>query len=120
MDKFTKEEIEAFEKLELNAQLKPYFDPMRYCLRWEDEEPEFVTKDIYEKFLDLLIARKYLHEGRTKDKWYSMEPTNYFSDFWDHAKSVIPNWPGFKRLELSKSDQEYFEKEKNRDPNEHF
>jgi len=120
MDKITKKEIEAFEKLEFKPDLKPYFDPMRYCLRWEDEEPETVTRDIYEKFLNLLIVRSYIHEGRPKNEWYIIKPTTYFSDFWEHAKETIPNWPGFKRIELSESDKEYFETEKNKDPDEHF
>ena len=120
MNKLTEKEIAAFEKLQFRAELKPHFDPMRYCLRWEDEEPECVTKDIYEKFLDLLIARKYVHEGLSKDKWFTLEPTSRFVDFWEHANTVIPNWPGFKRINLSESDRKYFEEEKNRKPEEHF
>jgi len=120
MDKLTKSEIEAFQKLNFDAELKPFFDPMRYCLRWEDEEPECVSKDIYEKYLDLLIARNYIHEGRSRDEWYSLSPSIYFSDFWDHANEVIPNWPGFKRLELKDADRRYLENEKKRDPNDFF
>ncbi|MEM9906993.1 MAG: hypothetical protein AAF921_18410 [Cyanobacteria bacterium P01_D01_bin.44] len=120
IDKLSKAEIEAFQKLKFNSNLRPVFDPMRYCLRWEDEEPESVSKDIYERFLDLLIARSYLHLGRPKDRWYSLEPTDYFRDFWDYANEVIPSWPGFMRLELTESAREYFEREVNRDPHEHL
>lgn len=120
MYKFTKLELEAFQKLEFDPKSRPYFDPMRYCLRWEDEEPEYMSKDIYEKFLDLLIARNYIHIGRPKDKWYCVQPANYFSDFWDYAIETIPDWPGFKRIELSESDRKYLETEVSRDPEDHF
>ena len=63
MNQLTKKEIESFERLQFNADLKTIFDPMRYCLVWKDEEPECVSKGIYEKYLDLLIARKFIHEG---------------------------------------------------------
>lgn len=49
MDKLSSEEIMAFQKLVFDSDSKPYFDPMRYCLRWKDEEPEAVSRAIYKK-----------------------------------------------------------------------
>jgi hypothetical protein len=120
MTKFSKVEVEAFEKLVFVATAEPIFDPMRDCLRWEDEVPEAVSSEIYKKFTDLLIARKYLHEGRPKDNWWSVESTSYFLDLWLQALKEIPNWPGFKRLELGESDLEYFLAEKAKPPEEHY
>ncbi|MEC4853398.1 MAG: hypothetical protein SAJ12_20655, partial [Jaaginema sp. PMC 1079.18] len=115
MNEFTELEIIEFDKLVLNDKETPFFDPMRYCLRWKDEEPKTVSKDIYEKFLDLIIARSFIHKGLPKNRWYFIRHTNYFCDYWEYALSVIPNWPGFQRLILSKKDREYFENELNKD-----
>ena len=119
-NKLTGIEIEAFNSLEYDPKLEPYFDPMRYCLRWQDEEPECVSSRIYEKFLDLLITRSYIHKGLPKEKWFSIEPTGYFVEFWEHAESAIPSWPGFMRLQLNKVNRKYLEIEVNRDPSEFF
>ena len=89
---------------------------MRWCLRWLDEEPKSVSPDIYEKFLDLIIVRSFIHLGKPPSKWHIVGPkTSYFIDVWQAAIEEVPFWPGFKRLKLNKKDRDFFESERGRD-----
>jgi len=108
MSHFTAHEIESLNRLQYKPEEKPYFDPLRYCLRWLDEEPSDAAGESYERLLDLIIVRSYIHMGTPRDKWYSIAPTTYFAEVWDEALSRAPNWPGFKRVELSSDDRSYF------------
>jgi hypothetical protein len=96
-------------ELVLDVSSKPLFDPMRDCLFWEDEgwnlqlvEPE---RDV---LVDLWIVRGFIHRQVPIQKWGVGEGSyEYFKGVWDEAFLKAPNWPGFKRLVLSKLDNEY-------------
>lgn len=108
MSHFTEREIESLNRLEYKSEEKPYFDPLRSCLRWLDEDPLDACSKSYEHLLDLVIVRSYIHLGKPREMWYSITPTIYFVEVWDEALSRAPNWPGFKRLDLSNEDRSYF------------
>lgn len=104
----------------MDATSQPYFDPMRYALRWFDEEPEKLGGDSYENFLDLLIVRSFIHRGKDRADWWIISPTTYFAEVWDEALAKAPNWPGFNRLSLSAVDCAYFEQQLARPADDFF
>jgi hypothetical protein len=104
-------EIEQLNALKIDEASQPYFDSMRYCLRWFDEEPEKLGGESYENFTDLLIARSYIHLGKPRNDWHPL-----LAELWDEALAKAPNWPGFKRLSLNSKDRAYFEFEFNDPP----
>lgn len=118
MKHFTSAERAAFNSLSFDPEAAPYFDPMRWCLRWPDEEPRAVFKDTYEKFIDLLIVRSFIHLRKPQSEWYSLEPTTYFVEAWEAAQAAVPLWPGFRRQRLSSRDRKFFESERKRDLSE--
>lgn len=105
---FTEHEIDLLNRLQFKSEEKPYFDPLRHCLRWRDEESSDIAGISYERLLDLVIVRSYIHMGKPRDEWYSIAPTAYFVEVWEEALRRAPDWPGFKRLELSSNDRSYF------------
>jgi hypothetical protein len=108
MSHFTESELFRLNNLQYNAAEKPYFDPLRYCLRWRDEEPPEFEPNSYERLIDLTIVRSFIHHGRSRENWFVIAPTTYFIEVWDEARERAPNWPGFNRLELSSDDRSFF------------
>ena len=118
MNRFTPIECAAFNGLRFNPRTQPHFDPMRWCLWWPDEEPPIVSQDTYDKFIDLIIVRSFIHLGKPQAEWYVIEPTTYFVDAWQAAQEEIPLWPGFKRQQLNRSERRFFEAQRRRDLSE--
>jgi hypothetical protein len=42
---------------------KPSYELLKACLVWEDERPNGLTPQGYERLCDLWIARSFLHRG---------------------------------------------------------
>lgn len=117
---FSDKEQVAFNSLEFDPTQKPYFDPMRYCLRWFDEEPSNLDSEGYEKLLDLVIARSFVHANKPRTEWYVLEKTTYFVDCWQAAEKEIPEWPGFIRKDLSENDRLYLQSALGSSPDDFF
>jgi hypothetical protein len=111
MAHFTESELRTLDSLQFEAKAEPYYDPLRDALRWFDEMPENAVGDAYEHILDLVIVRRWIHEGRERKDWNVLGPTTYFAEVWDEAMCGAPNWPGFKRVQLSDKDRDYLARE---------
>ncbi len=118
MNHFTDAEIAALNQLEYKPDEPACFDPMRWALRWRDEEYP-CGGDEYHHLLDLAVARSFIHQGKPREQWFAIAPTSYYMEVWDEALARAPNWPGFKRVELSDADRQYLLYEYAR-PDEHF
>lgn len=112
MSHFTDREIEKLSFLAFGPNAQPYFDPLRYCLRWPDEDPVNYHGESYERSLDLVLVRSFIHLWMDREKWWALCPTTYSADVWDEAFSKAPNWPRFKRLRLNATDRAYLENER--------
>jgi hypothetical protein len=83
---------------------EPNFDIIKYCLIWPDERPvDHPSKEGYELLTDLWITRGYIHQQVPYEEWLFDPP--YFKERWEFGLINIPNWPGFKRVELSEANQ---------------
>lgn len=120
MNHFSATEIESLKTLTLDPSAGPYFDPLRSCLRWPDEQPVDVGGLAYEHIIDLWIARSFIHRNLPKENWYSIFPTRYFVEVWEEALEKVPSWPGFSRLKLSEEEFHFLATELSKDPREHF
>ena len=95
------------EALRYDAALKPSFELIKSCLVWEDERPEGLTPDGYDKLCDLWIARSFIHRNLPFSSW-TLAP-DYFEGAWKAASEDGFSWPGFRRLQLSAEDLAYYE-----------
>ena len=120
MTHFTETELKALDELFYDDKALPYFDPLRDCLRWLDEVPPTASGSAYEHVIDLAIVRGFIHLGRKREEWYALSPTTYFSEVWDEALKGAPNWPGFRRLSLSESENAYLDQERSKPLEEHI
>lgn len=110
MNYFKGKDLELIESLVYNPHSKPSYDFMKDCLIWEDERPEGLSPRGYENLCDLWIVRSYIHQGLPPSKW-GLDP-KYFQSLWSRAIKQDFRWSGFLRLKLSKSDREYYDKER--------
>jgi len=113
---FTGKDLELIEKLEFNSELVPSYDVIKNCLIWDDERPDGLTPDGYEKLCDLWIARSFIHREIPFSTW-SLDP-EYFDRIWKKAIASKFSWPGFERLKLTEKERKYYlreMKEKNND-----
>ncbi|PWF49021.1 hypothetical protein [Massilia glaciei] len=111
---FTDAEIASLNLLASDAQSRPYFDAMRWALRWHDETPQEARGESYQRLLDLVVARSFIHQGRAREHWFALTPTSYYADIWDEALARAPAWPGFKRLALTNEERAYLHLESTR------
>ena len=74
---------------------------MPFCsLQWPDEHPE----DWYEHCCEeCQLSIRHLSSART-GLWRTGEIPDHYLDFWKDANTAIPEWPGFRRLSLSKKE----------------
>jgi hypothetical protein len=86
---------------------EPSFELLKSCLVWPDERPTKISNAGYELVCDLWIVRGLIHQGVPPDKW-GLDPA-YFPEVWKNALVDVPQWPGFRRLEISDADRRYLE-----------
>ena len=104
---FTGNDLKLIESLEYNPTLTPGYDTLKGCLIWADERADGLTREGYENLCDLWIARSFIHRGKDFSS-HPIDP-NYFREFWDRAVTQGFRWPGFRRIELSPEDKQYYE-----------
>jgi hypothetical protein len=105
---FSEKDKELIESLVFDSSLAPEFNAVSACLYWDDEISWYMTPAGIKIVRLLWIARSLLHRGLTCDD-HDFNP-EACRQLWKQATEEIPDWPGFKRLVLSKKDKEYFEK----------
>jgi len=110
---FTGNDLQLIESLVRDPKLEPAFDYPKNCLVWSDERPDGLTRAGYEALADLLMARSFIHQGKDFST-YTISP-DYFKNIWDRAMAHPFKWPGFDRLELSASENAYYEKMQKKD-----
>ena len=110
MSYFDGQNLELIEALIYNPNAKPSYDVIRDCLIWEDEIANNLNPDGYEKLGDLWIIRSFIHRKIPSSRW-GLDP-EYFQKAWNNAVNQNFRWPGFFRLKLSKSDQEYYQRKR--------
>lgn len=80
-----------------------------YCLiplgaiYWDDEIPDFKDFHALDKQDYRAIMRLF---GIRSKLWFGKEPTEPEDQHWEAAKSQLPNYPLFCRLDLSVEDRE--------------
>ena len=103
---FQDRDLELIEGLEFNPELEPSYDAIKNCLVWEDERPDGLTSDGYEKLCDLWIARSFIHRGIPFSNW-ELDP-EYFEHVWEEATQAKFKWPGFNRVKLTDREITYY------------
>jgi hypothetical protein len=106
MTYFCGKDLEIIESLVYQPELRPEYDLMRDALIWSDERPEGLSREGYEKLIDLWAARSFIHKGKDFSDW-PLDP-EYFGQVWKEAISGGFQWPGFNRLNLSQQDEQYY------------
>ncbi|MDO8654378.1 MAG: hypothetical protein Q7R66_19580 [Undibacterium sp.] len=117
---FSAAELIALNALFFDEEARPYFDPLRDCLRWGDEVPAGASAGAYERLIDLAIVRGFIHSGRQREDWLVLGSGAYFAEIWDEALTAAPNWPGFKRLHLSETNKAFLDSERSKPFGEHI
>ena len=107
MTYFRDKDLELIEKLEFNPILEPSYDAIKNCLVWEDERPDGLTPDGYEKLCDLWIARSFIYRDIPFSECES--DSSYYERVWKKAMDVNFKWPGFKRMNLSEDEKAYYQ-----------
>lgn len=113
MSYFSEVDRKVIESLEYTPNLKPNFEVLKSCLIWDDERPNRISNQGYEKLCDLWIARFFIyHSGLPEKKWWVLD-VEYFKNTWKVAYESNIQWPGFKddRLYLSQENKKYLLKE---------
>lgn len=111
MSYFSEQELKLIETLGYRPELEPSYDAIKNALIWEDERPNNLSPDGYEKLCDLWIARSFIHRGIPFSS-YKLSP-EYFEKIWLAARKQGFKWPGFYRLNLSDRDKNYYIKQIN-------
>lgn len=109
MTYFAKYDLHLIESLVYQPELKPGFEYLKACFIWEDERPDDLTPEGYEKLCDLWIARSFIHRKVPFSSW-ELDP-NYFEQVWSTAQPQAFKWPGFHRLQLNQEDALFYELE---------
>ena len=108
MYQLEEEELIKLNSLQYDENLKPNFEEIKYCLVWNDELTDGIRWEVRELLYDLIIYRGLIHRQIPPQEWPGNDP-KYFQDAWDFGLKNIPSWPGFKRINLSKQDEEYLQ-----------
>jgi hypothetical protein len=103
--RFQPDDRDILQTLVFDPTAEPAFELMKSCLVWPDERPVRISKDGYELLGDLWAIRGYLHRSVPSEQW-GLDPA-YFREVWTNALRDIPDWPGFKRLDLSDEARAY-------------
>lgn len=104
---FKREDRVHLESLTFDPMCEPSYEWIRACLIWPDERPTKISSDGYELLGDLWIVRGFIHKHVPRERW-GLDP-EYFQEVWENALVDVPNWPGFRRMQLSISDQAYMD-----------
>lgn len=100
------EDVHALQSLAYDHAARPNFELLKYCLVWPDERPSVRLSSEASEFLsDLWIVRGFIHRALPRWQW-GLDP-QYFQDVWVAGLQTVPDWPGFKRLQLTESDRMY-------------
>ena len=67
---------------------------------WSDERPEVVFGLVPCNHHDCLLTVVTIFSART-DAWETGEPREELAVLWDTSRERLPDWPGFRRLQLS-------------------
>ncbi|WP_156339178.1 hypothetical protein [Chondromyces crocatus] len=105
MMRFSSTDREKINRLEHDPSSTPLYEHLRDCLVWPDEEPPFISKDGFLLLGSLWAIRGFIHRGLSPDNW-DHKPLVY-QKIWQDALDDVPQWPGFKRLEISDVDREF-------------
>ena len=109
--RFAAADAEALQQLVFDPTCEPSYELLKACLVWPDERPARISKEGYRLLSDLWIVRGFLHRQLPPANW-GLDPS-YFQEFWRNALADVPEWPGFRRLELSGADREYLRESMN-------
>lgn len=107
--RFSQSDRVAIGRLAYDPTATPAYDIIRSCLVWADERPVGISNDGYELVGDLWIYRGALHRGIPLQQW-GVNPER-FQSVWETALGDIPNWPGFRRIELSTDEHAFLVEE---------
>ena len=110
-------DINIIKNLAFNANAKPLFEELKYCLIWPDEIPNWrgdnpsdeLSHNGREFLYDLLIVRGYIHRNVPKEEWGIKDPKRW-QDVWEFGLANVAQWPGFRRITLSEADRDYLNK----------
>lgn len=103
--RFEPEDRHILQQLVLDPVAEPNFELLKACLVWPDERPERISEPGYELLRDLWSVRGFMHRNVPVENW-GLEP-GYFQSVWDYALQDVPQWPGFKRIQLSDAERAY-------------
>jgi hypothetical protein len=95
----------ALQQLTYDPGAEPAYELLKSCLVWPDERPVRISSEGYEFLGDLWAIRGFLHRELPLVRW-GLDPA-YFQEVWRVGLATVPNWPGFKRLQLSEKDRQY-------------
>jgi hypothetical protein len=107
---FSPEDSDKLNSLGYVSDISPRFEMIKSILVWEDEIPKRISEDGMDKLYDLLIARSYVHDNQLFSSHFS--GGKHLEKAWTESRNEIPNWPGFKRLLLSKKDRHFYDDER--------
>jgi hypothetical protein len=93
--------------MQFNSQLRPNYEAIKSCLIWPDEVPDFFSRENREFLYDLLIVRGFLHKNIPADKEHWGFDPAYLLAAWYEGQRLVPNWPGFRRVNISDEDRKY-------------
>jgi hypothetical protein len=102
---FAESDRAVLAELVFDPACEPSYELMKSCLVWPDERPLRISKEGYALLGDLWAVRGFLHRVVPLSQW-GLDPT-YFQTVWQNALVDVPEWPGFKRIDLSESDRAY-------------
>ncbi len=99
--------LEQYQQLvfDENAQMHCCYIPLASAF-WEDEHPGGHLSSEADKVSQRSIYR--LIEAR-RSFWDKHEISRELERLWLEAKSLIPEWPGFRRMELSEAERKYID-----------
>lgn len=106
MSCFSANDLEQIEQLVFEPNLKPNFDAIKFCLMWQDEKPARISIEGYEKLCDLWIARSFIYHRKLPRERWGLDP-DYFWTVWQTALNENIKWPGFRRINLLREDENF-------------
>jgi len=98
----------AVRALTYDATSQPAYETIKSCLVWPDEVPGGVSSTGYEFIGELLAVRGLMHRKVPFERW-PLNPEHHKA-VWLAGMQEIPEWPGFRRIELSDADALYLQK----------
>lgn len=104
---FSGNDLRLIEGLVYDPNLEPSYEFLKGCLIWTDERPDGLTPAAYDSLCSLWMARGLLHRGFN----LSDDPIDpaFTKDLWERAIRQVPQWPGFRRLDIGEKDRNYLQ-----------